>query len=167
MPCGTFSANAVFFSIGVLTYNLYLVFRSAALGNGWERSQVQTVRWRLFQTAGKIGRHGRRLYLKISAAMLDTFSAIRERTPQSCRKEPFQKPRDRLAHPFSRSVTSEKPLTGKSRKKRLAKAKDDGENRYRAARRRAGAHRVTQTGLKTAINPARPRRPEAHRGFWG
>jgi hypothetical protein len=79
MPCGTFSANAVFFSIGVLTYNLYLVFRSAALGSGWERSQVQTVRWRLFQTAGKIVRHGRRLYLKISTAMLDTFSAIRER----------------------------------------------------------------------------------------
>jgi hypothetical protein len=79
MPCGTFKANAVFFSIGVLTYNLYLGFRSTALGNGWERSQVQTVRWRLFQTAGKIVRHGRRLYLKISAAMLDTFSAIRER----------------------------------------------------------------------------------------
>ena len=79
MPCGTFKANAVFFSIGVLTYNLYLGFRSAALGSGWERSQVQTVRWRLFQTAGKIVRHGRRVYLKISAAMLDTFSAIRER----------------------------------------------------------------------------------------
>lgn len=79
MPCGTFDANAVFFSIGVLTYNLYLGFRSAALGSGWERSQVQTVRWRLFQTAGKIVRHGRRVYLKISAAMLDTFSAIRER----------------------------------------------------------------------------------------
>jgi hypothetical protein len=79
MPCGTFAANAVFFSIGVLTYNLHLGFRSDALGSGWERSQVQTVRWRLFQTAGKIVRHGRRVYLKISATMLDTFSAIRER----------------------------------------------------------------------------------------
>lgn len=44
MPCGTFEANAVFFSIGVLTYNLYLGFRSHALGSGWERLQVQTVR---------------------------------------------------------------------------------------------------------------------------
>ena len=49
MPCGTFNANAVFFSIGVLTYNLYLGFRSTALGSGWERAQVQTVGWRLFQ----------------------------------------------------------------------------------------------------------------------
>ena len=89
MPCGTFSANAVFFSIGVLTYNLYLGFRSAALGSGWERAQVQTVRartvrWRLFQTAGKIVLHGRQVFcrqvfLKISAAMLRMFAAIRER----------------------------------------------------------------------------------------
>jgi hypothetical protein len=58
MPCGSFQANAVFFAIGV-AYNLYLGFLSDALGGGWERSQVQTVRWRLFQTAGKILCHGR------------------------------------------------------------------------------------------------------------
>src|SRR5450830_551904 len=78
MPCGSFRANAAFFSIGARTYNLYLGFRSHALGSGWEHSQVQTVRWRLFQTAGKIVRHGRQVFLKISAAMLDAFAAIRE-----------------------------------------------------------------------------------------
>ena len=45
---------------------------------GGSHSQVQTVRRRLFQTAGKIVRHGRRMFLKISAAMLDAFTAIRE-----------------------------------------------------------------------------------------
>jgi hypothetical protein len=79
MPCGSFQANAVFFAIGGLTYNLYLGFRGVALGKEWERSQGQTVRWRLFQTAGKIVRHGRQLFLKNSAAMLDVFAAIRER----------------------------------------------------------------------------------------
>ena len=79
MPCGSFEANAVFFAIGVLAYNLYLGFRGIALGKEWERAQVRTARWRLFQTAGKIVRHGRQLLLKISAAMLDIFSAIRER----------------------------------------------------------------------------------------
>lgn len=78
MPCGTFAANAAFFAIGVLAYNLYLGFRCDALGSGWERAQVQTVRWRLFQTAGKIVHHGRQLFLKISAAMVDVFTAIRE-----------------------------------------------------------------------------------------
>jgi hypothetical protein len=86
MPCGTFRANAVFFSIGVLTYNLYLGFRSGPLGSGWERSQVQTVRWQLFQTAAKVVRHGRQVFLKISAAMLDIFTAIRERCARIMRE---------------------------------------------------------------------------------
>ena len=78
MPCGSFHANAVFFAIGALTYNPYLGFRARALGK-WEHSQVQTVRWRLFQTPGKIVRHGRQMFLKISTAMFDMFAAIRER----------------------------------------------------------------------------------------
>ena len=36
MPCSSFQANAAFFAIGALTYNLYLGFRSHALGSGWE-----------------------------------------------------------------------------------------------------------------------------------
>ena len=67
------------FSIGVLTYNLYLGFRASALGGGWERAQVETVRWRLFQTAGKIIRHGRQVFLKIRGEALDIFVIIRER----------------------------------------------------------------------------------------
>jgi Transposase DDE domain group 1 len=86
MPCGAFQANAAFFAIGVLTYNLYLGFRGVALGKEWERSQVQTVRWRLFQTAGKIVRHGRQLFLKISVAMLDAFAEIRERCARIMRE---------------------------------------------------------------------------------
>jgi hypothetical protein len=86
MPCGSFEANAVFFAIGVLAYNLYLGFRGVALGKEWERAQVQTVRWQLFQTAGKIVRHGRQLFLKISVAMLDAFAAIRERCARVMRE---------------------------------------------------------------------------------
>lgn len=79
MPCGTFEANAAFFAIGVLAYNLYVGFRSLVLGEGFARSQVQTVRWKLYQTAGKIVRHSRKVVLKISAAALDLFTMIRER----------------------------------------------------------------------------------------
>jgi len=64
----------------VLPYNLYL----GALGSGWEHAQVQTMRWP--QTAGKIVRHGRQVFLKISAAMLEMFAAIRERCTRVMRK---------------------------------------------------------------------------------
>jgi hypothetical protein len=51
-----------------------------------ERSQVQTVRWRLFQTAGKIVRHGRQIFLQIGAAMLDIFAAIGDRCARIMRE---------------------------------------------------------------------------------
>jgi hypothetical protein len=44
------------------------------------------VRWRLFQTAAKIVRHGGQLFLKISAATLEMFAAIRESCAQIIQK---------------------------------------------------------------------------------
>ena len=79
MPCGTFAANAAFFAIGVLAHNLYIGFRRIISGESCTSLQVQTVRWRLYQTAGKVVRHSRQFILKISAAALDLFTAIRER----------------------------------------------------------------------------------------
>ena len=82
MPCGTFDANAAFFAIGALAYNLYVGFRGLVLGEGFVRAQIQTVRWKLYQTAGKIVRHGRSVFLKISASAMDLFTAIREKCAQ-------------------------------------------------------------------------------------
>lgn len=129
MPCGTFEANAVFFSIGVLAYNQYLGLRSDALGSGWERSQIQTVRWRLFQTAGKIVRHGRQVFLKISAAMLDVFAAIRERCARVMREGAlFQKRRDGQGlFVFAIHHTEHGRSTAKPRAKRLDGAKTGGQ----------------------------------------
>lgn len=79
MPCGTFNANAAFFAIGVLAYNLYAGFRNLALDTRFARSQVQTVRWQLYQVAGKIVRHGRQLILKVSHAAMTVFASIRKR----------------------------------------------------------------------------------------
>jgi hypothetical protein len=47
---------------------------------------VQTVRWRLIQTQAKIVRDGRQMFLKIGAAMLDMFAAIRERCARIMRE---------------------------------------------------------------------------------
>ena len=77
MPCGDFKANAVFFRIGALAYNLFVWFKSATLPATWRRFQVQTVRWRLYQTAGKVVRHGRQLILKVSAQMWSLLAEVR------------------------------------------------------------------------------------------
>jgi hypothetical protein len=100
MRCGSFPANAGSFSIGLLTCNLHynqcLGFRSHALGNGWERSQVQVVHRRLFKTVGKIVHDGGQMFLKTSAAMLDTFVAIRERCARVTREGGPETSRSRL-----------------------------------------------------------------------
>jgi hypothetical protein len=79
MPCGDFAGNAAFFRIGVLAYNLFILFRSAALPDSWSRYQLATVRWKLYQVAGKVVAHGNRAWLKIRRWWLELFASIRRR----------------------------------------------------------------------------------------
>ena len=79
MPCGQFEANAVFFRIGVLAYNLYRLFILKTLNKSWHRHQVQTVRWRLYQIAGKIVFHGGQVYLKVRRRFCQLFNDVRLR----------------------------------------------------------------------------------------
>lgn len=79
MPCGQFQANAVFFRIGVLAYNLFRMFELHVLPADWRRHQIRTVRWRLYQVAGKVVRHAGQLYLKIQEVYYGLFEMIRRR----------------------------------------------------------------------------------------
>lgn len=79
MPCGEIEANAVFFRIGVLAYNLFVLFKMKVLPDGWARYQVRTVRWKLYQTAGKVVNHAREIRLKIADWMFNLFEEIRAR----------------------------------------------------------------------------------------
>ena len=77
MPCGQFSANAVFFRIGVLAYNLFVYFKMAALPEDWRRCQVQTIRWRFYRIAGKVTHHAGRVSLKVRAWMFALYEEVR------------------------------------------------------------------------------------------
>ena len=77
MPCGSFKANSMFFKVGVLAYNLFVLFKLFALPSTLEKSQIQTIRWVLYQTAGKIIKHSGAIYLKISKVAHDLFIEIR------------------------------------------------------------------------------------------
>jgi hypothetical protein len=79
MPCGQLNANAVFFRIGTLAYNLFRLFALKVLSPSWHRHQVQTVRWRLYQIAGKIVFHGGQVFLKVRRGICQLFTDIRLR----------------------------------------------------------------------------------------
>jgi len=80
MPCGDFGANAMFFRLGSIAYNLFVLFKASALSSQWRHVQVQTVRWRLYHVAGKVVRHGRQLILKVSAWVHELLAEIRARS---------------------------------------------------------------------------------------
>ena len=80
MPCGQFGANAVFFRIGVLAYNIGRLFALFTMDESWHRHQVQTLRWKFYGTAGKIVFHGRAVYLKVSRNLQGLFSKVRLRS---------------------------------------------------------------------------------------
>lgn len=77
MPCGQLKANAVFFRLGVLAYNLFQGFKHWALKKEWRRHQVRTIRWRLYRSAGKVVRHAGRIYLKVRDGVVELFADIR------------------------------------------------------------------------------------------
>jgi hypothetical protein len=80
MPCGQTQANAVFFRIGALAYNCYRLFVLKTLDKSWHKYQVQTLRWRLYQTAGKIVDHSNRVFLKVRGSFYALFKLIRIKT---------------------------------------------------------------------------------------
>ena len=79
MPCGEQAANALFFRIGVWAYNLFVLFKRLALPEEWRRQQVQTVRWRLYQTAGKVVEHARNCLLRVPRFSYRLFTEVRVR----------------------------------------------------------------------------------------
>ena len=73
MPCGTFSANAIYFGIGILSYNLFTGFK--LLNPGFLKHTIKTFRWKFINIAGRIIKHSGTVILKIKTD-LDKFNTI-------------------------------------------------------------------------------------------
>lgn len=79
VPCGETWANAVWFRLGVIAYNLVVGFRRLACPPAWARHTISTLRWRLLQVAGRIVRHGGQVVLRlvVEAERLGLLRGIR------------------------------------------------------------------------------------------
>ena len=67
MPCGQREANALYFAIGVLAYNLAQLLKRWVLPDSYGTATVATLRWKLYRLAGKLVRHARGWMLQIKA----------------------------------------------------------------------------------------------------
>ena len=65
MPCLDFHANALWYTMGIISFNLFQIFKRNIAGLGWNMYPT-TVRRKLFDLAGKIIYKGRSYTLKIT-----------------------------------------------------------------------------------------------------
>jgi hypothetical protein len=81
MPCGQTEANAVFFRIGVIAYNLFIGFKRLSCPESWVKHTIATFRWKMIQVAGRIVKHSGSIFLKLAVdvAKLELFKGIRKR----------------------------------------------------------------------------------------
>jgi hypothetical protein len=65
LPCGEFMANAAYFQISILAYNLIQAFKLVLLPQRWQRFTIKTLRFRLLNIAGLVSRNARQLFLAL------------------------------------------------------------------------------------------------------
>lgn len=66
LPCSNFHANALYFSLVALSYNLFALMRQLLPGT-LHQHRVSTIRWRLYTMAAKVVRTGRQVFVKLQA----------------------------------------------------------------------------------------------------
>ncbi len=65
LPCGQFQANALYFAIGVLAYNLAQLLKREVLNPCYGQATIATLRWQFYRLAGKLVRHARQWVLQV------------------------------------------------------------------------------------------------------
>jgi hypothetical protein len=69
LPSGKFGANAAWFRLNVLTYNLLSALKRLTLPGDLRTARPKRLRFLLFNTVGKVVAHARRTLLRLSAAL--------------------------------------------------------------------------------------------------
>lgn len=79
LPTSNFIANAFYFQIGVLSYNLFVLFKET-LQQTWQRHTIQTIRYKLYNIAGKVITHARETTLKVNKQFIEILTSIRQKS---------------------------------------------------------------------------------------
>jgi hypothetical protein len=69
LPCGQFNANCLYFTIGLLAYNILQLLKIAGLPEEYHNKTVKTLRYQLLKLAGKVVMHARYMIVQISAPL--------------------------------------------------------------------------------------------------
>jgi post-segregation antitoxin (ccd killing protein) len=80
LPSGKFGANAAWFRLNVLTYNLLTALKRLTLPGDFATARPKRLRFLLFNTVGKVVRHARQILLRLTGALQHALLvAVRQR----------------------------------------------------------------------------------------
>jgi hypothetical protein len=68
MTSGNLKANALWFAIEGLAYNLVQAQKLLFLDPEWKTKTIATLRWQLLETAGRLVRHGGQWVLRMATS---------------------------------------------------------------------------------------------------
>jgi len=84
LPCSDFDANALYFNIAALSYNLFALMRQL-LPESLAQHRAITIRWRLYAIAAKVVKTGRQTFVKIRrdhhSLLAEVLEALRRFEP--------------------------------------------------------------------------------------
>lgn len=69
VPCGQFDANCLYFTIGLLAYNLLQMLKLVGLPEEYHAKSVRSIRYELLKLAGKVVFHARYIVVQIAAPL--------------------------------------------------------------------------------------------------
>ncbi len=75
LPCGQFSANTMYFTIGVLAANLLQLLKQDTFFDDYLKASIKTFRYKLIHLPARVIKHGRVLFIKIVSS-LEKFKLI-------------------------------------------------------------------------------------------
>jgi hypothetical protein len=78
LPTSNFQANAFYFAIGTLAYNLFLLFKQI-LDKNLRLHTVKTIRYKLYNIAGKVISHARETILKVNHHFIPLLHNLRQK----------------------------------------------------------------------------------------
>ena len=83
MPSGLFGANAAWWALSILAFNLNAAMKRLALGEGWAAKRMKALRFHLIGLPGRVVSHARKLVIRLGvgaqalATLLDARARIR------------------------------------------------------------------------------------------
>jgi len=79
VPTGQLHANALYYMIGMLVFNLVKLMQLTVLPDNWHHCMITSIRHKLFRTVARVVSRGRQLWLAITASLEKVMMLIQTR----------------------------------------------------------------------------------------